>query len=338
MPPRVTVLMPVHNAALTLPRALASLERQQFDDWELVAVDDGSDDDSAGVLDRVARTDARLRVLHLPHAGLVAALNTGLASARGAYLARMDADDESTPDRLGAQVALLGAQPDLGLVGGVVEFAGDRIRQAGYALHVDWMNQLTTPDAIALNRFVESPFAHPSVMFRLDLVARHGGYLEGPFPEDYELWLRWLERGVRMAKVPRVLLRWHDSPRRLSRTDSRYSAAAFYDLKARYLARWLAGHVPPHRPLLVWGAGRLTRRRVERLEAHGPTIHGYVDIDPRKIGRTHAGRVVLDPASLPSPADAFVLGYVASRGARDLIRAQLEGRGFREGQDYLMVA
>ena len=69
-------------------------------------------------------------------------------------------------------------------------------------------------------------------MFRRELVARHGGYRAGDFPEDYELWLRWLDAGVRMAKVPRPLLTWHDSTGRLSRTDARYDPEAFFRLKA----------------------------------------------------------------------------------------------------------
>src|SRR6185436_16591977 len=104
----------------------------------------------------------------------------------------------------------------IGLVGCLVEFGGDRSASEGYALHVDWINALTTPDEIALNRFVESPLAHPSVMFRRELVEKHGGYRAGDFPEDYELWLRWMEAGARMGKVPRVLLTWQDGPGRLS--------------------------------------------------------------------------------------------------------------------------
>src|SRR2546425_6870649 len=102
-------------------------------------------------------------------------------------------------------------------------------------------------------------------MFRRELLNKHGGYREGDFPEDYELWLRWLDAGVTMAKVPRVLLTWNDAPERLSRTDRRYDVEAFYRCKAFYLARWLKRHVDASRPLLVWGAGRPTRKRAEHL-------------------------------------------------------------------------
>jgi glycosyltransferase involved in cell wall biosynthesis len=336
--PLVSVVLPVFNAAGSVARAVESIRRQTFTDWEMVVVEDGSTDGSPTVLQALARHESRLRVLARPHEGLVAALNTGLAEARGQFLARMDADDESHPERLAEQVAFLQARPETGVVGSLVEFGGDRARAGGYALHVDWMNRLTTPQEIALNRFIESPFAHPSVMFRRELVAAHGGCRAGPFPEDYELWLRWLEAGVVMAKVPRTLLTWNDPPRRLSRMDARYAREAFYECKTPYLARWLRSHVAPGRRLLVWGAGRPTRKRAELLTAHGVRIAGYIDIDPRKIGREYAGRPVLSPAMLPSPEMVFVLGYVAKRGARDLARDHLQRRGFVEGRDFLMAA
>ena len=336
--PKVSVVLPVFNGAATIGRAVASVLRQTFEDWELIVVDDGSTDGTAALLHHLAKSEPRLRVLTIAHAGIVAALNTGLAAARAPFIARLDADDEAHPERLAEQVALLRARPEIGLAGCLVEFGGDRAAQAGYALHVDWINNLVTPEEISLNRFVESPFAHPSVLFRRALAESHGGYREGDFPEDYELWLRWLEVGVSMAKVPRVLLKWNDPPRRLSRVDPRYAAGAFHRCKAGFLARWLARHVAPSRRILVWGAGRPTRMRAEHLTAHGVRIAGYIDIDPRKIGGRLGKRAVIAPQDLPRAEECFVLGYVGKRGARELVRAELRQRGFREGRDFLMAA
>lgn len=334
--PRISVLLPAFNALATLPRAVASIRAQTFTDWELLVVDDGSMDGTTEWLRAQAAGEPRMKVISQPHGGIVAALNHGLATARGEFIARMDADDESLPERLAEQVALLDAQPDIGVVGSLVEFAGDRAVSQGYALHVDWLNTIISPEQISLNRFVESPFAHPSVMFRRELVARHGNYREGDFPEDYELWLRWLAADVRMAKTPRVLLRWHDLPARLSRTDPRYNVESFYRLKAEHLARWLHANIPSDRKVLAWGAGRLTRKRVKLLEANGITVTAYVDIDPNKLGRSRAGHLVLAPEQIPP--GAFILGYVAKRGAREDCRARLGQRGFVEGRDFLFAA
>jgi glycosyltransferase involved in cell wall biosynthesis len=336
--PSVSVVLPVFNGGASLASAINSIQRQTWKNWELIVVDDGSTDATHEIVHRLARSEPRLRVITRPHRGIVSALNLALAEARAPIIARMDADDEAHADRFADQLALLEREPQTGLVGSLVEFGGDRARAGGYALHVDWINSVVTPDEISIQRFVESPFAHPSVMFRRELVERYGGYREGDFPEDYELWLRWLEAGVQMTKVPRVLLSWQDWAGRLSRQDPRYSVDAFYRCKAVYLARWLRTHLDPSRQLLIWGAGRPTRRRADHLVEQGSVIAGYIDIDPSKIGRSLRGRSVLAPGDIPSAPTCFVLGYVAKRGARDLARSHLQSRGFVEGRDFLMAA
>lgn len=266
------------------------------------------------------------------------ALNLGLDQARGRFIARMDADDVAHPERLGRQRAHLEANPTLGLVAARVVFDGDRVRGAGYARYVDWTNDVLTHDAIRLASFVESPFAHPSVMFRADVVARFGGYSDGAFPEDYELWLRWLAAGVRMEKLPEALLVWRDHPDRLSRRDPRCDADAFDRLRAEYLARWLADVNPHHPAVIVWGAGRVSRRRAARLAAHGIEVTAWIDIDAKKIGRALRGVAIVAPDALPKPGECFVVSYVGSHDARDLIAGQLARRGYQAGIDYVLAA
>lgn len=336
-PPTISVLLPVRNGSATMGRALASIQAQTRTDWELLAVDDGSEDATREIIGAAAREDQRIKLIEPGRVGLVAALNAGLAQARGEFIARMDADDESYPDRLAAQAGLLESSPEIGLASCLVDFGGNRATSEGYARHVDWLNSVVTPDDLARSRFIESPLAHPSVMFRRSLVTAHGGYRAGDFPEDYELWIRWLEAGVRMTKVPRVLLAWHDAPGRMSRTDPRYSPGAFYRLKAGYLARWLRRE-QPGRAVWVWGAGRPTRQRARHLEAHGVRIEGFIDVDRKKTDRSVGGVPVIEPSALPAAGTIFVLGYVGTRGARELIRSALIARGYVETKDFLMCA
>ncbi|MES2695025.1 MAG: glycosyltransferase family 2 protein, partial [Verrucomicrobiota bacterium] len=274
--PLISVVLPVRDGAQVVTRAVESICGQTLRDWELVVVDDGSRDGTAEMLARLAQRDPRVRVVTQGREGIVAALNAGIAVARGELIARMDADDVAMPERLAAQAEFLRENRDVGVVSCLVEFGGDRAASAGYALHVDWINSLVTPEEIMRNRFVEAPLAHPSAMFRRDLVARLGGYRAGDFPEDYELWLRWMEAGVRIAKVPRELLRWNDGAERISRTDTRYGAEAFFRVKAEWLARELQ-RIAVGREIWVWGAGRPTRKRAAHLENYGITISGYID-------------------------------------------------------------
>lgn len=338
MNPRVSTALPAYNAAATLPTALDSLLAQSLTDHEIIVADDGSQDETGRIAEDYARRDARVRVLRLPHRGIVPALNACLAAASAPYIARMDADDRCHPERLALQAAYLDERPDIGLVACRVGFGGCVEANAGYKHYVDWINSLTEPEAIALSRFVESPLAHPSVMFRAGAVRDVGGYRDGDFPEDYELWLRLAEDGVSMAKLGRELLVWNESPERLSRCDARYAPEAFYRIKAPYLARWLAANNPQHPRVWIVGAGRLTRKRAEMLVGHGVAIAGYVDIDPRKVGRLVHGRPVVHREELPPPGERFYLPYVASRGAREEIVTFLESRGHVLGRDFIPAA
>lgn len=330
MIPQISILMPVRDAEGTLAAAVESVRAQTFVDWELVIVDDGSTDGTAALLDDMAGQDARIVKLRQPAAGIAEALNRGLSACRSDFIARMDADDVMDARRLELQRLHLLEHAGCGLVSSRVKFGGT---EPGYAAHVDWVNSLQSHEMISRRRFVEAPVAHPSVMFRRELVEKHGGYRGGDFPEDYELWLRWLEAGVRFGKVEETLLTWNDPPTRLSRTDPRYSVEAFYAMKCGYLRRWLEAHAAG-REVWLWGAGRITRRRFDPLTG----VTGFIDVDASKRGRHRDGREVRLADDLPERSGSFILAGVGSRGAREKIHAHLIQRGWEEGRDFLLVA
>lgn len=334
--PPISVVMPLRDAAATLPACLASVARQSWADYELLAIDDGSTDASPELVAAAARADGRIRLLRPGRVGLVAALNLGLAEARAPLVARMDADDLMHPDRLGLQRDHLDANPELALVASRVALFPRRLVRAGYAEYLRWQNGVLSPQEVAANIYVEAPFAHPSVMLRRDAVLAFGGYHDGPFPEDYELWLRMHAAGLPMAKHPRVLLAWRESPTRASRVDPRYARAAFDELRATFLAR--DPQLAQGRPLVYWGAGRPTRLRARRLIDRGFPPAAWVDIDPRKLGQTVWGAPVRPRQWLaglsPRP---FVLVYVTNHGAHALIAGWLGAMGYTAGADYLFV-
>lgn len=336
--PAISVVIPAWNAAHHLPAALDSLLCQTCRDWEALVVDDGSDDATAEVLSDYASRDRRIRPLHVSHGGIVRALNHGLDHVRGRYVARLDADDTCHPDRLRLQCAALDTDPATGLVASCVHFGGDAARCGGFVRYVDWTNTLLDHASIALARFRESPLVHPSVMFRRELIDRHGPYAEGPFPEDYELWLRWLEAGVRMEKLPQKLLTWNDPPGRLTRTHENYAETGFVTLRVHYLARWLARQNPHHPEVWIIGAGKASRRRARPLLEHGVRIRAWVDIDPRKIGNTVEGLPVVGRTAMPRPGEGFMLAFLAGHGAAEELTEFLLDAGYRPGRDYLLTS
>jgi glycosyltransferase involved in cell wall biosynthesis len=302
--------------------------------FEVTVVDDHSTDGSRELLEAWVSAGPGRRLVPSEGTGLVDALNTGLRVARAPLIARMDADDIAHPRRLELQRAFLHTRTDVAVVGSLVESFPRPHVQEGYRIYERWLNALVTPDAIARAMYIESPLPHPSVMFRGDLVRAAGGYRAGPFPEDYDLWLRLHRAGHRFAKVPEILLRWRDHPARASRQDPRYAREAFLALKAHHLARGpLVG-----KRAYVWGAGRIGRILGRALIREGAVVGGYLDIDPRKIGRRLRGRPVGGPGDLPAPGSGVLLAAVGVRDARILIRRRAEAGGYREGVDFFAVA
>lgn len=336
--PAVSVILPAFNAQDTLRVAAHSILSQSLEALELLLVDDGSTDGTAEVMRALAREDARVRTLFCAHGGVVQASAAGLQAARAPYIARMDADDRCMPTRLALQSATLDAHPEVGVVSSLVAFGGERDKSLGYALYVDWLNAIRTHEEILRWRFVEAPIANPSVMFRRSLAETFGFYRDGDFPEDYELWLRWMEAGVRFAKIPETLLVWNDPPTRLSRCDRRYLPDAFHRCKAPYLARWLATHNPHHPRVMIWGAGKLSRKHSRYLKEHGIVFSHYIDVDPRKIGKHYGGVPVLMRDDLPTPGNDFIVPFVGARHARDDIQQQLHIRGFQPERDYIFAS
>ncbi|MCP5538450.1 MAG: glycosyltransferase family 2 protein [Akkermansiaceae bacterium] len=330
--------MPCYNAEASVARAVKSIQAQTLSDWELIVVDDGSSDHSADLVAGLAVNDPRIHLIRRSHQGVVAASNTGFSQADAPIIARMDADDVSLPNRLEKQFQALANHPELGAVSCLARFAGDTETAAGYAHHVDWTNSHVTTGEIALNRFIDLPVAHPTLMYRRELVERYGGYRDGTFPEDYEMFLRWMSCGVHVAKVDEVLYDWYDPPTRLSRNDKRYAMAAFHQCKAPYLAQAICNAGCADRELWIWGAGRPARRCARPLETAWKTASGFIDIDPRKIGRCLHGRPTVSAGDLPPIDQAVIVSYVGTRGARDNIRADLMASGRTEGVDFWICA
>ncbi len=330
----ISILLPVRDAAPTLPAALRSLRLQTLTAWECIAVDDGSRDASPEILAAFAARDPRFRVLRQEPAGLVPALQRAARAARFPLLARMDADDISHPRRLEAQRTFLEARPALAAAGCLLRHFPRRGLGRGLLRYERWLNALIEPAAIARSIFVEAPLAHPSVLMRRAAFEAVGGYRDGPWPEDYDLWLRFDAAGYGLGKVRETLFYWRQGRGRASFVDPRYAPAAFTRVKAAFLApRLRAGG----RPIAVWGAGAVGKRLVAALAAEGVRCARFVDIHPGRIGQRIAGLPVSAPDDLAQAPELYVLAAVQRPGAREEIGRRLRAQG-RGAEDWLPVA
>lgn len=323
--------MPFRNAAGTLPEALASVKGQIFQEWELLAVDDRSTDGSAEIVAEFVATERRARLLvNDSGRGVVGASETAGRAARAEWLARMDSDDVSHPERLARQWEMAQARPELDVIGCGVEILtplGD-----GMARHVEWVNSLQEPEAIANARFIENPLVHPSALMRKAAVERVGGYRAVPWAEDHDLWLRLLEAGPVFGKVPETLLQWRDSATRLTRNDPRYGEVFRHKMRAHFLAR-LPGL--RERGVVIAGAGPIGKAMAKELLLRGIAVHGFFEVHPRRIGEKIQGAPVAGLDDFGKRwREAVLLGAAGVPGAREDIMRMAREAGYREGADF----
>ncbi len=199
--PRVSVVMAVYNGERYLEEAVRSILRQTYDDFEFIIIDDGSTDRSPAILKSFADEDRRLRVHRQPNSGLIGALNKALPLARGAYVARMDADDISLPRRFEQQVQYLDAHKEIGVLGTWIQDIGAD-GQPGPIWPLP-----TSPATIRWFLMFGNCLAHPSAMMRRELIQSLGYRAAAVHVEDYDLWIR-ASSVTGVANIPEVLLKY----------------------------------------------------------------------------------------------------------------------------------
>jgi glycosyltransferase involved in cell wall biosynthesis len=334
--PLVSVLLPIRNGASTLERCLSSLFAQTLRDHEVIAVDDGSVDGTGALLEGWQRRESRLRVVHTPPLGLVAALNRAASLARAGVLARMDADDTCAPDRLARQWSRLHERPRVDVLGTCVRMCREGGAGApGMQAYVEWQNALLDHDAMVADLWVESPLVHPTVMMTAATLRGLGGYRAFEGPEDYDLWLRAERAGLRFGKVDDVLLDWWDGPSRLTRSEPRYAAGRFFELKVEALdVRHLGGRAG----VVLWGAGPIGKAWSRALRARGRRVLAFVEVHPRKIGTRVHEAPVLPVGEAASIVGALHLAAVGQPGRRAAIRSAAAAHGIDVRRDMIAVA
>ncbi len=281
-----------------------------------------------------ADRDRRFVIVTQPHGGLVPALCTGLARCRGAYVARMDADDLMHRERLAAQHDALERQPGLAAVGCRVRVFPRRDLAAGRRAYERWLNVIDSPLALRREALVECPIAHPALMIRREILCRHG-YRDCGWPEDYDLVLRLLAAGREIGIVPRRLLAWRNRPERLSRVGAPYAIERFTACKAHFLARGFLARSPRY---VLWGYGATGRELRRALLAHGKEPSHIIEVHPGRLGMRIHGAPVIAPEGLRSVETRPIVASVAGAPARNEIRAALEAMGLRELRDFVCAA
>ena len=230
--PAISVVMSVYNGEQYLGAAVDSILRQSFQNFEFIIINDGSTDGSLAILKEYAQRDARIRLISRENRGLTSTLNEGIARARGAWIARMDADDISLPDRFQNQMAWI-QQTGADVCGGWVKLTGAWF-------HRVW-RYYASNDAIRLKLLFGSAFAHPAVMLHSS-VAKANPYNEkAHYVEDYELWTRLARLGVKATNFPGVVLRYRIHPGQVTAVRQKQQRENMRQIFRDYSSSFLEG-------------------------------------------------------------------------------------------------
>lgn len=330
--PKVSVIIPYCNNENNLEIAVRSILNQTFDDLQILLINNNSTDNSPNIAWVLSAEDKRINLYTERRQGISYAANLGLKNAKGSYIAFMDANDYSFPDRLAKQVEYLDKNDDFDIVSTLINYNTDIIKAGHYRDYANWTNTLIEYEDIFINRFIDQPFISSSIMARRDVFDEHGYLLHGDFPESYELILRWLSIGLKICKIPEILLTWNNVSSRIIHNSQKYRPAAYYTIKSIFLAQWLNDNDHPY--VWIWGAGHLSRKRVEFIENAGIFIEGYIDV----VNRTLEDSFCIHFNDFNWDADSFVISYVGDKIERSKVREFLKSKGKIEGKDFILAS
>lgn len=207
MKPTISVILPVYNGEKYLSEAIESVLDQNFKNFELIIINDGSTDNSLGIIKKFIINDSRIKLISRDNKGLVASLNEGISSARGSFIARMDADDICLPTRFEEQLAYMKLH-NLDLCGSYVQVFNEN-RDILIRKYPE------NHENIIITSLFYNPFAHPASMIRR-IVFESVKY-EDELAEDYALWCKVILAGFKVGNLPKVLLKYREHDQQITK-------------------------------------------------------------------------------------------------------------------------
>lgn len=327
----ISIIMPVFNEAKHLPRCLDSMLTQSTTDWELLAVDDQSTDESRAILEKYAALDPRIQVLSGNEKGIIPALRVAVSHASGLFITRMDADDYMAPHKLEALRKPLLQAGKGHLSTGLVEYFSEEFALGpGYQRYAEWLNSVIRDARNWEEIYRECTIPSPCWMTYREDFLRAGGHHPSTNPEDYDLAFRFHKIGLKIISVPETLHYWRDHTLRSSRNLESHANQEYFRLKA---PRFLEIDRDPKRPLLLWGAGRKGKELAALfIERH---IHFHWCCDtPSKWGHDIYGIRMEKTAILDTLDNPQLILAVSSPKEQPGIDQALRTKGLRAGKDF----
>jgi len=256
--PIISILMPVFNAEKYLTECLDSIQSQSFKNWELIAVDDYSLDNSYSILKQRSEEDSRVCLFqNSGKKGIIPSLKLAFSKAKGVYLSRMDADDIMHEEKIELLHQALLENPSKEIAVPLVSYFAEQGVGEGYKNYEQWLNNLTAREKNFEDIYKECVIPSPAWMIERSNFIKAGAFDFNLYPEDYDLCFRWYKENYHVIKVDKVLHYWRDYKDRSSRTDPNYADQNFNALKLEY---FISLDYKSDKKLILWGAGKKAKK------------------------------------------------------------------------------
>ena len=325
-----SILIPFKNSSAFLPECLESILNQEYTNWEVIAVNDGSTDTSKEIVTHYSALDPRIKVTDNVGSGIIKALRLGYSMSAGGYITRMDSDDIMTPVKLRTLVSLLDTHGKGHIAVGKVSYFSASGISNGYKRYEDWLNRLTDNGANFDERYKECVIPSPCWMVHRDDLDQCGAFENDIYPEDYDLAFRMFENGLQCIPCSDVLHLWRDYATRTSRTSEHYAQNYFLDLKLFYFLKldW-----DSKRPLVLWGAGNKGKTIGKALIEKAIPFTWVCD-NPNKIGKNMYGVPMLSYLDLKTLHNTQSIITVANEQAQIEIHEFFKNQNQAPMKDY----
>ena len=328
--PAISILMPVKNTAPFLFECLESVIKQTETDFELIAIDDHSTDESHSILNEYSIKDKRVKVFKNTGTGIIEALRLAYSKSSGNYISRMDADDVMSLDKLAVLKSNLTAFGSGHIALGKVKYFSEKPLGSGFKNYELWLNSLIEKGTNFEGIYKECVIPSPCWMVYREDLEKCKAFYPNEYPEDYDLAFRFYKEGLKAIACSKVLHHWRDYSTRTSRTHVHYADHTFLDIKMHYFLK-LAYDVAKH--LVLWGAGDKGKKAAKLLIAQNIKFTWICD-NPKKIGK-HIYDQLLHPfTALDSIENSQSIITVANLSAQIEIKLYLKKRNLISNKDY----
>ncbi|WP_149302966.1 glycosyltransferase [Pareuzebyella sediminis] len=326
----VSILIPFKDSEPFFEECIESILGQSYTQWQVLAVNDRSQDQSLARVKAYAKKDPRIKVFENQGKGIIEALRTAYSESNGNLITRMDSDDIMTPNRLRVMVDALRHKGKGHLAVGQVKYFSHRGISNGYKRYEKWINTLIECGTNYSEIYKECVIPSPCWMaFREDLDTC-GAFDSNRYPEDYDLTFRFYENALQCIPCQQVLHYWRDYDTRTSRTSVHYAQNYFLDIKLHY---FLKLDYDRNRPLVVWGAGTKGKDIAKGLRKKNVPFYWLCD-NPKKIGKKIYGFPMLHYSELEKLTAPQSIITVANQEAQREIRQYLAHLDQKESRDY----